>query len=202
MKITDKRMLEWGINEQPQSKLLSLPGDIRRQIYQHTLTVAPDFKGRVAISHKLEYKTESVLALIQTCRMVHKEAAAIFYTENELELHENSHATAVVDFNSLVKTLSSSRLDNIRTLIIDVNGMALGFFLMSDIEDTRNFHSLEKVIIKPNTTMWNTEEALMRFKSNVAALKSAVKGLKCIKELGFEFGGEMTVEQESLSGGR
>ncbi|KAK4503352.1 hypothetical protein PRZ48_004267 [Zasmidium cellare] len=155
--ISLRQMAQWSVDSQTGSRLLILPGEIGTRIYELVLTVSPNDKGKVVIRNdehrQYDLPTDrsgrpatrlrpSVLAILQTCRLVYQDAAAIFYHNNRLELDRNSLYTEFLD------NLSPPRLEAVRVLSVAVPSMSDADFLMEHINNRSGFHCIRKLIIK------------------------------------------------------
>ena len=109
-------------------KLLSLPPEVKNRIYEYVFTVAPTPvkhpRNEVRFLHLRpdtgSEQTASVLSLLSTCREIRKDAAGIFYDQNNIML------TVFGEHNTFafLATLSKPRLSAIRTLTV-LSGSAL-----------------------------------------------------------------------------
>lgn len=101
------------IQAQHQSPLLSLPGEIRTAIYQYVLQLplheAPlrHFRDGERVT-----KPHSVLALLETCRLVHLEAEHIFFETNRLTVDKWSK------FRTFTFSVNATRLCMLRKLTL------------------------------------------------------------------------------------
>lgn len=74
-----------GASPHMQCALLALSPELRNLIYDYVFTVTTS-DGKVTMRHNDNIRSteSSVLAFLQTCRLVNDEAAAIFYHNNHL----------------------------------------------------------------------------------------------------------------------
>lgn len=100
------------------SALLSLPAELRNRIYEYVLVVQ-NSKLKVDMQRQPSFwrgtDSHSVLALLQTCRQIHKEARGIFYYENTLCLTSTT-------LPSFVASLDLARRTHLRSLQLDLTG--------------------------------------------------------------------------------
>lgn len=102
---------------QQQSRLLSLPAEIRNRIYHYVLAVNKSKHGEdnvAAVVHDTcfyRHDGPSVLSMLQTCKQLHNEAEAIFYTINWLELPPRG-------IGLFTESISPTRLFAIRRIYI------------------------------------------------------------------------------------
>lgn len=88
------------VNSQPQSRLFTLPAEIRNHIYTLVLTVpthdeaiwSPQYSTPpiLLIPYPNDPNKPTVLSLLATCRLVHDEAYGIFYSMQSLELDHHT----------------------------------------------------------------------------------------------------------------
>ncbi|KAK3723276.1 hypothetical protein LTR37_001999 [Vermiconidia calcicola] len=102
---------------QQQSRLLSLPPEIRNRIYHYVLAVnnSIDSEDNVAaVVHDgvfYMYDTPSVLSMLQVCQQLHNEAEATFYAINWLELPPRG-------ISGFTQSISTTRLSAIHRIYI------------------------------------------------------------------------------------
>ena len=95
--------------------LLALPPELRNQIYLAVLCL-DKANGKIRIKQRQSdkvYAKLNTLAILQTCRKVHEEAAGIFYFHNHLHFSGGGK-----HFLSFFTSVSPTRTSNIRQLTI------------------------------------------------------------------------------------
>lgn len=194
------RQAKWTVATQTQSRLLTLPGEVRTRIYEHVLIVSPREPGNVVIGRHIDRKCSkpatptattnstpttrpkcSDLALIQACRLVYREAAGIFYHCNQLELCKPTL------FNNFVHTTSWPRLQGLQTMTFVVSRMSEADDLMATLVGFRHYHWLSKVVIKQDGSKFKGREALRGFDRAVGSLMYEAEDMICVKSLVFDF---------------
>ncbi|KAF2169409.1 hypothetical protein M409DRAFT_20628 [Zasmidium cellare ATCC 36951] len=195
-----QRQAKWTVATQSKSKLLTLPGEVRTRIYEHVLIVPPNEQGNVVFGCHFDRQWPkpatrpattnstpttrpkcSVLALIQTCRLVYREAAGIFYHRNKLELCDSTL------FYYFVNSTSWPRLQGLQTMTFVVFKMMEARDLMATLIGSRQDHWLSKVAIKQDGSKLKSWEALRDFDGEVGSLMREAEEMFCVKTLVFEF---------------
>ena len=98
---------------QTQCRLFSLPAEIRKYVHTLLFTVSPNESGRVRLSnHRTRPEKPTVLAMLQTCRLVNDEAQALFYNIHHIEL------LGYDSLFSFFRQISTARLSAIHTLTV------------------------------------------------------------------------------------
>lgn len=122
-------MSSLAVDPQADCRLFLLPAEIRNDIYTLALTVAPSVDDEYAengIEKSVPLTTSpehperpSVLALLQTCRLVHDEACGIFYSTQRLHL--------VIRYGDsiaqMTRSLSACRLQAFREFKVTVRSL-------------------------------------------------------------------------------
>ncbi|KAF2169111.1 hypothetical protein M409DRAFT_20339 [Zasmidium cellare ATCC 36951] len=128
---------------QPRCHLFRVPAELRNSIYSLALAVTPDQYGQVAIRRQRN-KSDSILQLLGTCRLVYQEASSLFYSEHKLRIGflelGYSQVTAadfkilgniaLYEWTAFVTSLYLRKLSALQTLAIkiesDERGQSLG----------------------------------------------------------------------------
>ncbi len=102
---------------------MSMPPEIRNEIYKHILTVPINDQGTVEVTDEPEHPEQpTVLSILQTCRIVNDEAKGLFYHVNPIHLRRHSDCKGGLSIarhtTIFLLTLSPERLHCIRDITI------------------------------------------------------------------------------------
>lgn len=132
-------------SSQEQSLLLGLPPEMRNRIYDHVFSIPG--KARIVWRDDSDSDSDgvqrhSVLALLQTCRLVHEEAECIFYQINHFYLDfaaRSCFLSAIFPIN--MNTKRSGSIQEVTILVMD--GETATFILRQCTQD--RFPKLRKL---------------------------------------------------------
>lgn len=95
-----------------------LPREIRDQIYDLVLTIKPDEHGEVRLLKDRWCIRPSALALLETCRTIHKEAEEIFYKMNHLHIMNRHRMDIAPRVAAFCRQLTAVRMLAIEKLTV------------------------------------------------------------------------------------
>ncbi|OAQ61595.1 hypothetical protein VFPPC_09417 [Pochonia chlamydosporia 170] len=129
-------------DEQAQCILFRLPIELRLRIYEEVLRIkSPKVQLKwYPASHRTSPHL-SVLSIIETCRRIHAEAEPIFYSINYIQYS----VTTPRPSTSFFQTISPTRLESIRSLIISVSS---GGEALHIIRELMPLTKLQKLMIE------------------------------------------------------
>jgi hypothetical protein len=128
-----------SVNQQHQSLLFKLPTELRLSIYEHVLRLP--YEGgsyrQIVRHHSCErHRSNSVLNVLATCRLIQHEAEELFYTQNTLRIKQPA------DF---CKSSSARRRGAINNLVICV---ASPGEMLVQLEALQGFPNLETLVVE------------------------------------------------------
>jgi hypothetical protein len=168
-----------NVNPQTDCLPLSLPPEMRNEIYKLVLTVPANGQGTVEITNKPEHPEKAtVLSLLQTCRTINDEAKGLFYHLNPVHLRQHGKAKgglAIARHTSLfLRTLSPGRLHCIREITVTSNWL---WSFTTALKRMKPLNGLRVVTLQIEDAMIFFTLNRDKFESGMPDLLRAARGL-------------------------